>query len=29
VEMIEQFAVAGISRVMNDFNKQSFGAVKK
>ncbi|SEA10800.1 peptidyl-tRNA hydrolase [Arachidicoccus rhizosphaerae] len=29
VEMIEQFAVAGISRVMNDYNKQSFGVVKK
>ncbi|UAY54416.1 aminoacyl-tRNA hydrolase [Arachidicoccus terrestris] len=29
VEMIEQFAVAGISRVMNDYNKQSFSVVKK
>ena len=29
VEVIEQFAVAGIARVMNDYNKQSFGAVKK
>lgn len=29
VEMIEQYAVAGIARVMNDYNKQSFGVVKK
>jgi PTH1 family peptidyl-tRNA hydrolase len=29
VEVIEQFAVAGIARVMNDYNKQRFGAVKK
>ena len=29
VEMIEQFAVAGIARVMNDYNKQSFGVAKK
>lgn len=28
-EMIEQFAVAGIARVMNDYNKQSFGVIKK
>ena len=28
VEIIEQFAVAGIARVMNDYNKQSFGVVK-
>jgi len=29
VEIIEQFAVAGIARVMNDYNKQCFGVVKK
>lgn len=28
-EMIEQFALAGIARIMNDFNKQSFGVIKK